>query len=324
MRLRCMIPAVFLTFVSIPFTLTAQVLVDCATAGGSNCTALIPDANKGISGQLESTMLVSDEACGGVGQILDVNASVALIHDWVGDLRITLVHPDGSTFSRLLSPMINNLDDDVNATFNDELPAAKDIPAIGDIRTPATPLAVFDGSAVAGTWTLRVEDLNNSGYGALRAWSLDIACGLATVTVTASDPDAAEPGADTGAFTVSRGEASTGDLNVSYGVGGTAAAGVDYIALPGTITIADGSTSAIVPVQPMDDLVQETPETVVLTLVAGVDYTVGTPGSATVTIADDGDPAAVGQPIPTVGPLGILIIMSLIMITGFYRIRARV
>src|SRR5262249_40689611 len=76
-------------------------------------------------------------------------------------------------------------------------------------------------------------------------------------------------------------------LTVSYTVSGTAAAGTDYQSLPGTVTIPAGSASATITVNPIDDAAPEPTESVVVTLAAGASYTVGSPSSATVSIADD-------------------------------------
>jgi len=110
---------------------------------------------------------------------------------------------------------------------------------------------------------------------------------LPTVTVTANDPNAAEP-SDPGSFSVSRTGSTAAPLTVLYTVGGTATAGSDYTALSGSVTIPAGSASATITVTPIDDTIFESPpETVVVTLSANPAYTVGAPSSATVTIADD-------------------------------------
>ena len=66
-----------------------------------------------------------------------------------------------------------------------------------------------------------------------------------------------------------------------------AANGADYQALGGSLTIPAGSSQATVDVQPNDDPDVEGAETVVLALAANAGYTVGSPGSATVSIADN-------------------------------------
>jgi hypothetical protein len=76
-------------------------------------------------------------------------------------------------------------------------------------------------------------------------------------------------------------------LTVKYTVGGTAAAGSDYKALVGSVTIPAGATTATVVVSPVNDTLKEGAETVVVKLIAGPGYTVGSPSVATVTIADN-------------------------------------
>jgi Tfp pilus assembly protein PilE len=110
---------------------------------------------------------------------------------------------------------------------------------------------------------------------------------LPTVTISATDPNASETGPDTGTFTVSRTGSTGAALTVNYTVGGTATSGSDYSALAGSVTIPSGSASATITVTPVDDTTVESSETVIATLSSGASYTVGSPGNATVTIADN-------------------------------------
>src|SRR5262249_973843 len=107
------------------------------------------------------------------------------------------------------------------------------------------------------------------------------------VTISASDPNAAEAGPQAGALTVTRSGSTTAPLLVSYTVGGSATAGSDYTALAGMLTIPAGQASATIAVLPVDDALVEGNETVVVTLSAGPAYTLGASASATVTIIDN-------------------------------------
>ncbi len=113
---------------------------------------------------------------------------------------------------------------------------------------------------------------------------------LPTVSISASDPSAAEVGPDSGMLTITRSGSTAAALIVHYSVGGTATSGSDYAALSGTVTIPAGQTSATLTVTPVDDAVVEGNETVIVTVSADAFYTVGTPNAATVTIADDDTP----------------------------------
>src|SRR5260221_1725898 len=97
------------------------------------------------------------------------------------------------------------------------------------------------------------------------------------VNIVATDPDATEipvvpPGMgipqfiDPAVCTVTRRGDTGFPLVVFYGIGGTASNGVDYVALPGAVTIPAGADSATIEVFPIDDFLVEGTETVVLTI----------------------------------------------------------
>src|SRR5439155_1758153 len=108
-----------------------------------------------------------------------------------------------------------------------------------------------------------------------------------TVSVAATDPEASEPGADSGTFTLSRSGSMASALTVRYSLGGSAANGIDYQTLPTSVTIPAGDDSATVTGTPIDDSQVEGDETVVLTLSQDAAYDVGSPNSATVTVHDN-------------------------------------
>jgi hypothetical protein len=120
---------------------------------------------------------------------------------------------------------------------------------------------------------------------------LTIADDPPVVTVTATDPDASESDADPGVFSVVR---SGGNLAAQLvpllSRDGTATNGIDYDGLGSAnfiVPIAPNETVATVTIVPLDDAVVEEPETVILTVNASDSVVAGTPGMATVTIADD-------------------------------------
>lgn len=109
-----------------------------------------------------------------------------------------------------------------------------------------------------------------------------------TVTVQATDASAAEMGADPGVFTITRTGSTTAPATVNYTVSGQATAGTDYTpTLSGSVTIDAGQTTATITITPIDDALLEGNETVVLSLTTGDGYTVNSPRSATITIADN-------------------------------------
>jgi hypothetical protein len=116
------------------------------------------------------------------------------------------------------------------------------------------------------------------------------------VSFYVGDSNAAEPGTDTGELTIARNGSTAAPLTIFYTVGGTASPGVDYIALPSSVTIAAGKASVVLKVTPLDDIKVEGTEIVVLSLNQNASYSISAPASATVAIVDnDNVPAGAPQ-----------------------------
>ena len=115
---------------------------------------------------------------------------------------------------------------------------------------------------------------------------------LPAVTIVATDASASEAGPATGTFTITRTGSTASPLLVNLSVGGTATAGADYATITSPVTIAAGSATKTVTVTPVVDAAVEPTETVILTIATGSGYNVGSPSSATVTIADNAPPPA--------------------------------
>ena len=106
------------------------------------------------------------------------------------------------------------------------------------------------------------------------------------VSVTATTPTANEQGPVNGVFTLARTGDTSASLTVNYTIGGTATAGSDYTALPGTVTFAAGAASTNITVTVINDPDPELTETVILTITGSGSYGVSG-GSATVSILDN-------------------------------------
>ena len=103
-------------------------------------------------------------------------------------------------------------------------------------------------------------------------------------------------------FTVFRWGATNNDLNVNYTLGGTASNGVDYVALPDSVTVPAGESRALVNIVPIDDGPPDVNKTVVLTLApttnTPVDYLIGLPRRAAAIILDSAGPWPVSGLLP--------------------------
>src|SRR5262249_52877736 len=111
-----------------------------------------------------------------------------------------------------------------------------------------------------------------------------------TVTITASDAEAAEEDLDPGTFTVRREGPLDEDLTVAYAVGGTATPGFDYWGRGGSVVTPAGQAEASFDVVPLDDSEPEYTETIVVQLLPDPGYDVGDPDTATVNLYDNEPP----------------------------------
>ena len=116
--------------------------------------------------------------------------------------------------------------------------------------------------------------------------------------------------------------APSGGLTINYSVAGTATAGIrnDFtITNSGSVIIAAEATSATIPIDVKDDTIEDDGETVVLTLVAGTGYAVGSPSVHTLTIANTEEPVVSFGPATTPPEGGVFVSVT----EGEDRIRDR-
>ncbi len=106
---------------------------------------------------------------------------------------------------------------------------------------------------------------------------------LPVVTLTATTPTASARTMQKGVITVARTGSTSSSLTVLYVISGTAGNGYDYEQLPDSITIAAGSVTTQIIIQPRINNIT-TNRTVVLTLKVSNTYALGSPSNAVVTI----------------------------------------
>jgi len=158
-----------------------------------------------------------------------------------------------------------------------------------------------------GSYTVQVSGNNGtSGLALVEVYDITPSTPGApdSVTIAATQPNATTSGNSPGTFTVTRTGDTSGPLTVSYSVGGTAVNGVDYQALPGSVTLPAYVSSATITVSPNPTLSTSPSTTVTLTLASGGSYSVGSPNTATVTITNIPAVLYVAQLRPTSGASG--------------------
>ena len=237
-----------------------------------------------------STVSVPD-----VGHATDINVTLDLSHSLTSDLEVTLVSPDGTRI--LLAGGVGAGADFTGTVFDDE--AGTDIaagasPFTGSFR-PAEALSGFDTLSVEGDWTLEINDTKLGDTGTLNGWTLTIereiepnilpeitiidddelplvqlflapatvaedgSLGNATITAVLFDPNTLAP--------IISGREVTVDLSVD--ALSSATDGLDYNLSSLQIVIPRDTPSASVTLTPLQDLLDEFDENVIIDI-AGV------------------------------------------------------
>jgi MYXO-CTERM domain-containing protein len=156
-------------------------VADPCDGSDNNCDGLADTRRSIIDGGGAGTAIppvgtVELHAPVGLGNtVLDVDLSLDLEHDWVGDLRIRLRSPRGTNVV-VFERYGGNGDGLIGTLFDDESPRtiSTAAPPFTGRWQPALPLATFDGEDPHGTWTLYIEDLASPDGGQVLGWQLHI------------------------------------------------------------------------------------------------------------------------------------------------------
>jgi subtilisin-like proprotein convertase family protein len=131
----------------------------------------ISDFNGDIGGSTTKNQLDYEDS----GDILDLNVTLNISHQYDADLRVWLVSPTGTQV--LLFANVGSFHQNfTDTTFDDD--ATADItqgvaPYTGTFR-PQEPLSAFNGENAQGTWTLLVLDDASGFSGVLNSWSITV------------------------------------------------------------------------------------------------------------------------------------------------------
>jgi uncharacterized protein (DUF1800 family) len=155
-----------------------------------------------------------------------------------------------------------------------------------------------------GNYSIQLSGVGGtSGFAMVEVYDLTPATGSA-VTISATKPTSDESGNNPGEFTVTRSGDTLLPLTVNYTTGGSAFNGIDYVMLPGSVTIPAGATSAKIALAPTPSVENGGTKVATLTLAPGTGYAVGGPSSASVSIAYTPATLYVATVRPATGAVG--------------------
>jgi subtilisin-like proprotein convertase family protein len=125
-----------------------------------------------------------------VGTVQYVTLDLGIDHTYIGDLRVTLTSPDGTTrvmFNRPANGTGTCSGDNILVTLDDAAATAMQaqcgagVPSVSGTHSPQQTLAAFIGENSAGNWTINVSDRAGGDIGRLMSATLHITTGTTEV-----------------------------------------------------------------------------------------------------------------------------------------------
>ncbi|MCZ4222600.1 Calx-beta domain-containing protein [Pedobacter rhodius] len=279
------------------------------SAAGANLTFTVPIVDDNLAEPTEAFNSVITNVTGGLVKIGNGTATLSIIDNDASVARLvagTSANESGPVAGTFIVNLSHPASTDTQLTYSLSGSAAEG----SDYSTIVSKTIVIPAGATTGTITIPVladnlvevtetviailTGTNNATITADNTPAtinvLDNTNSVVTVAVTA---DGAEP-ATPGQLTFSLSNLSTTDVQVTYTVTGTATSGVDYTAIPTTVTIPAGQSSVTVSVPVLNDNVIEGTETVVVKMNPATNNpsVIASTIAATVNITDSGSSVA--------------------------------
>lgn len=180
------------------------------------------------------------------------------------------------------------------ATFtNDYVGAPTNVTFAAGVATTNITVLALDDTVGEATETIIVTVAPGTNYISKGAFSGTLFLAddgdPASVTISGADTNLYERfAADTGRFVITRAGAPTGNLDVNLAYSGTAVGGTDYITVTNLITISNNLFSATNNiVVPIDNALLDGNRTIIISVLPGAGYVLGTTTSTTLLIRDD-------------------------------------
>lgn len=194
------------------------------------------------------------------------------------------------------------LDDALGNPPPADLPPLKPLPGDDPVRVANCPVTAAD-LAVDQREFPRPKDGDGDGRACVDIGPYEFVQGV-QITEGAVAAEVGPNGRETGEFIVERMGDLTQALDVDYVVTGSATPGDDYRALSGIVTFQPGETRKVLQIVPVLDDVTEPPETVTVTILNRLKYSLGKQSRATIHILDADPGVTVEATDPTAGEVG--------------------
>lgn len=97
-------------------------------------------------------------------------------HDWVGDLKMRLIHPNSTSILLFQTICDDDQHKDFSFGFSDDASTANIPcpPTTNQIYKPVSPFSTFNSSNLKGNWRLEITDAVFEDQGTLESWSMEV------------------------------------------------------------------------------------------------------------------------------------------------------
>lgn len=140
----------------------------------SNCKSYTRSPDLTIISNKTATDILNITDNGIIGKVSITN--IKGTHGWVGDLNVTLIHPNSTSITLFKAICDDDQNEDFNLGFNDNAQTAN-IPCpstTGLAYQPSTPFSTFNNLNLSGDWELQISDTYDEDDGVLDSWTMEV------------------------------------------------------------------------------------------------------------------------------------------------------
>jgi subtilisin-like proprotein convertase family protein len=142
----------------------------CVTYNSTELVS-IPDGTSANVGGPVATSIINIPAN---QMITDVNIGLNISHSYIGDLKITLKHPDNTPVVLVDRICNTSANSGIVATVNDSAANVVCANPVTGSFSPTQLLSALNAKSSNGDWTLELQDFWNADVGTLNSWSVEV------------------------------------------------------------------------------------------------------------------------------------------------------
>lgn len=185
----------------------------CDIVSNNTPTAIPDGVGPNNGGDILDHTITSNVSGNIIGDELEV--AVDITHPWIGNLTLTLIHPDGTTRTLWNRTCNNPQRSNMNILFkNGSGTIVCASPTVGTYN-PLQSFNALTGKPKAGTWTLRARDFVLGNTGTINTFAINFGCTILSNEGFNLSDFSVYPNPSRGIFTVKFDNATSNDVSIA-------------------------------------------------------------------------------------------------------------